>query len=652
MQNARLLTPEARAHFDALLPRVDEVLSKLTKRDRRIFRLRLARHFQNLFDGLGPLYGRRGDFKGFLERLVLRLAEFYRARPEELKELDLERDLTPDWFQREGMIGYVFYAERFAGTLAGVAEHLDYFEELGVTYLHLMSVLKTREGENDGGYAIADYLKVQPELGAIDDLEGLCATLRGRGISVCLDLVLNHCAKEHPWAEWARAGKERYRDYFYMFPNRTMPDEYEKTLPEIFPDFAPGNFSYYPEMDRWVWTTFHEYQWDLNWTNPEVFLEITGILLELANRGVEVFRLDAVAFMWKRLGTNCQNQPEVHNILQAMRASSRIAAPAVIHKAEAIVAPHDLIHYFGTGRHFGKVSNLAYHNTLMVQFWSSLASRDTRLMTHTLRAFPRTPATVAWATYIRGHDDVGWAVTDEDAAAVGLGGFAHRAFLSDYYSGGFPGSHARGEVFQFNPHTGDRRISGTFASLAGLELALETRDARLQELSVERILLGHALMLGWGGVPLLYMGDELGFLNDYAYARDPETARDNRWLHRPYMDWEKAARRAQAGTLEARLFEGVQKLIEARKRTPHLHAGYFADVLETGHPHLFAYVRAHPLGNFLGVYNFSEHPQRLSADLLKAYGLDAPFDQIGARLVDLSDGTLHLPPYARFWLVP
>ncbi len=648
MQNALHFTPDAKRHFDDLLPKLDGALQGLSERDQQIFKLRLERYFQNLFDGLEPLYARRGDFTEVVERLVLHLAKHYALRPEDLKVLDLERDLTPDWFQREGVVGYVFYVERFAGTLGGVGEHLDYLEDVGANYLHLMKVIKARSGENDGGYAVEDYRKVEPELGTVDDLENLCRTLRGRGMSVCLDLVLNHCAKEHEWAQRARAGEQKYRDYFYIYSDRTMPDEYEKTLPEVFPDFAPGNFSFYPKVG-WVWTTFNEYQWDLNWSNPDVFVEIVDILLFWANKGVEIFRLDAVAFMWKRLGTNAQNQSEVHDILQALRACSRIAAPAVAHKAEAIVSPDDLIHYFGTGKRYGKVSNIAYHNSLMVQFWSALASRDTRLMTHTLGRFPRPSARVAWGTYVRCHDDIGWAVTEEDAAAVGLDGALHRSFLSDYYAGHFGGSHARGEVFQFNPETNDRRISGTFASLAGLELALEQRDEHLIALSTERILLGHALIAGFGGIPLLYMGDELGLLNDYDYVREhPE---DNRWLHRPYMDWAQAARRHEPGSVEARIFSGTQKIIRTRKRSPHFHASYAADILDSGNPHLLTYSRSHPLGPLVAVYNFSEQRQHLPRGWLAERGLDGAFDLLEQAFVIFSGDVLDVAPYARLWLI-
>lgn len=646
-----MLSPEAKACLQRHLPALEDPLGTLASRDRQLFQLRLARGFQNLYDALEPLYGARDDFDAFMGRLLFSLAEHYRDRPEALKTLDLERELTPDWFQRETMIGYVAYAERFAGTLAGVAEHLDYLEELGVSYLHLMSVLKTREGENDGGYAVADYLEVEPALGSAHDLETLCTTLRGAGISLCLDLVLNHCADTHSWAAAAKAGDPYYRDFFYTYSDRVLPEQFERSLPEVFPDFAPGNFTFVPELGRWVWTTFNSYQWDLNYTNPEVFGEVVNILLTLANRGVEVFRLDAVAFMWKRLGTNSQNQPEVHMLLQALRACSRIVAPAVVHKAEAIVSPAELVHYFGTGRHFGKVSNLAYHNSLMVQFWAALASRNTRLLTHVLQGFPPTPPGTAWATYIRCHDDIGWAVTDEDAAAVGLDGAAHRSFLSDYYAGLFPGSHAVGEVFQYNPATNDRRISGTFASLAGLEQAAVQEDAYLTDLSVERILLGHALMLGFGGVPLLYMGDELGLLNDYSFGQHPDTKDDNRWLHRPYMDWRAAARRHEAGSPQARLFAGVRHLCEVRRRTPQLHAAYQTEVVSV-HPQLLAYVRPHPLGKLLALYNFSEQAQFLSTPALGVHAFATATDRLSGRRMSFRDGWLELPPYARLWLLP
>ena len=650
MANLSYMTPDVRALFGEASAAAREVLVSLPTRDRDLFLARLERWFQNLVDGLGPVYGTRHDYDAVITRLVRMLARQYLERPEPLKLLDLERDLSPDWFQRETMVGYVCYVERFAGTLQGVLERLDYLSELGVTYVHLMYVLRPREGENDGGYAIADYVDVDPRLGSIDDLDVVCAALRERGMSVCVDLVLNHCADTHAWARAAAAGDERYRDYFYTFETRDEPDAFERTLPEVFPDFAPGNFTWVASMRRWVWTTFNTYQWDLNWSNPAVFHEVVQIMGELANRGVEVMRMDAVAFMWKRLGTDCQNQPEVHDLLQALRACAKIATAAVAHKAEAIVSPSDLIHYFGTGRRFGKVANLAYHNSLMVQFWSSLASRDTRLMTHTLRAFPPTPPSIAWGCYIRSHDDIGWAVTDEDAAAVGLSGSGHRSFLSDFYSGQFPGSHARGAVFQYNPATGDRRISGSFASLAGLEAALEARDEALVQLAIERVLLGHALICGFGGVPLLYMGDEIGLRNDYGYLRDPDHATDNRWLHRPAMDWEAVARRRLVGSVEQRLFEGLRAILRARKRTPQLHATYPTEVLDV-HPHVFVTLRRHPLGPTLALYNLTESYQSVPTAVLYEHGLAQAFDQLDQRFVDTAAANIHLAPYQRLWLL-
>ncbi len=618
-------------------------------RDIELFLIRLARWWPDLETAWTNLYQTHSRGAAGLVRLVELLADRYRERPAALKSLDLERMVRPDWFQDPSIIGYVCYADRFGGTLAGVGEHLDYLAELDVRYLHLMPLLRSRPGETDGGYAVADYRAVEPALGTMDDLESLCDRLRARGMSLCVDLVLNHTAAEHPWAIAAAAGDPDAAAMYYIYPNRREPNRWERTLPEVFPDTAPGNFTRLPD-GRWVWTTFNAYQWDLNWSNPAVFLEMTDVLLSLAARGVEAFRLDAVAFMWKRMGTNCQNQPEVHDLLQALRACARITAPAVIFKAEAIVSPDDLVRYLGMGRHHGHVSDMAYHNSLMVQFWSALATRDTRLATQVLRALPRKPSTTAWATYIRCHDDIGWAVVDEAAAAVGWDGPSHRGFLSAYYAGRFPGSFSRGEVFQYVPSTGDSRISGTFASLAGLEAALEAKDPSLVTAAIERIRLGHALIMAWDGLPLLYMGDELGLLNDWSYRTQPDHAGDNRWLHRPEMDWVRAGRRRRRGSLEGRIYGDLRRLIAARRDTPQLHAAVPLEVVDAGDTALFAFRRDHPIGALVSVSNFADAVRTIPPDVL-------PGSPAG-RVLDILDGSriaagkpVEIPARGVRWLV-
>ncbi|MCZ7671409.1 MAG: alpha-amylase family glycosyl hydrolase [Chloroflexi bacterium] len=392
-----------------------------------------------------------------------------------------------------------------------------------------------------------DYRAVRHDLGTMDDLADLAAHLRAADMSLCIDLVCNHTAKEHAWAQQALAGDPDYQAYYHMFPDRTLPDQYEETVREIFPDFKSGNFTHYPAIDKWVWTTFNEFQWDLNYANPAVFGEMLDIMLYLANQGVEILRLDAVAFMWKRIGTDCENQPEAHAILQAFRALSRIAAPGLLLKAEAIVPPPQLVPYLGRGEAANKECEVAYHNVFMVMLWSSLAERKVALMTHALQQIPAIPSRTSWLTYVRCHDDIGWAVTEENAAAVGLNGYLHRTFLSDFYNGRFPNSFARGATFQFNPRTNDRRISGSCASLAGLEIALERGSAPEIDLALRRITLLHSMILAFGGIPLLYMGDEIGLLNDHSYLQEPNLAGDNRWLHRPRMDWKLAAERGAGG---------------------------------------------------------------------------------------------------------
>ncbi|MGL4321445.1 MAG: alpha-amylase family glycosyl hydrolase, partial [Paracoccaceae bacterium] len=469
-----------------------------------------------------------------------------------------------------------------------------------------------------------------------------------RGISVCIDLVLNHTAKEHAWAQKAAAGDATCQDYYLMFDSPDLPEQYERTLVEVFPDNAPGNFTHYPDFGKWVWTTFNEHQWDLNWANPQVFLEIVEIMLYLANRGVDVLRLDAVAFMWKRMGTRCQSEPEVHMLLQALRACSRIATPAVLHLEEAIVAPAEMLPYLGRGKHDGKEGNLAYHNSLMVQFWSSLATRDTGLMTHVMAThFPEVLTNATYATYLRCHDDIGWAITDEDARALNASGAGHRNFLSDFYEGSFPGTFARGALFQVNEETGDKRISGSLAALAGLEKAVSEGDRGAADLAVQRILMGHALIAAFGGIPLIYMGDEVALLNDYSYRDVPEHAHDSRWVHRPRMDW-AAPRTGDAPS--ARVYQGLRHILAQRRATGALHAGHATRIIRHGLGGLFAFARLAPTGAVVCLFNFTEGWLNVPEALVRGAGASRMWDALSGNPVELHAGAVVLPPYGRVWL--
>src|SRR3954454_47303 len=534
----------------------------------------LARVEVALEDVHGPLallYGNGDDASvaDLLDRALRIVLAAAAARPEELRRLDRRREIDPGWFQSPRMQGYVCYVDRFCGTLADLPGRLDYLGELGITYLHLMPLLQPRPGENDGGYAVMDYRAVAPRLGTMDDLEDVARALHDRGMSLCIDLVLNHTAREHRWAQGWLAGDPEYAGFYTAFPDRTMPDAYDATIPEVFPDRAPGSFTWVPEAcggdGGWVWTTFWPYQWDLDYTNPAVPLAMLGEITWLANRGVDVFRMDAVPFMWKRLGTTCQNQPEGHLVLQLLHALTRIAAPGVVFKAEAIVSPEDLVPYLGGHDRYRPECELAYHNQLMVMLWSSLATGDATLAAHALGRMPQIPAPTSWVTYVRGHDDIGWAVSDTDAGAAGVSGFGHRRFLNDFFSGRFPGSFARGALFQENEATGDARISGSAASLCGIEDALESGDGAALERGIRRLVLLYSVIYSFGGIPLLYMGDELALRNDSGYLDDPERAPDNRWMHRPPMDWAAAARRNDPAMLEGRVFGRLQRLAQVRR---------------------------------------------------------------------------------------
>jgi amylosucrase len=304
-----------------------EARSRLGATEADAFLTRLEQLSFDILEPLSQVYGGVTDAGAFATGLVLDALTAAAARPAVLQRLDRRREIDPAWFQRSRMIGYVCYADRFAGSLPGVRQHLDYLAELGVTYLHLMPLLRPREGENDGGYAVVDYDSVDPRIGTMAELQTLAADLHERGMVLCIDLVLNHTAREHEWARKAAAGEPAYRDMYLVYPDRAEPGAYERTLPEVFPDSAPGSFTEVPELG-WVWTSFHDYQWDLNYANPAVFRAMLGTMLALANRGIDVLRLDAAPFLWKRKGTDCQNQPEAHLLVQAFRALTGSPRPA------------------------------------------------------------------------------------------------------------------------------------------------------------------------------------------------------------------------------------------------------------------------------------------------------------------------------------
>ncbi len=641
------LSREAKRTLDRLQPRLktrfaDFIINQ--PQEWQIFEERLNRHFEDLFRILYHLYGKHYDFFFHIEELLNVLATYWIERSPELKKLDAERENRPEWFQSNQMLGGVCYVDLFAGTLKGIQEKVPYFKELGLTYLHLMPLFRCPEGENDGGYAISSYREVNPALGTMQELSNLAQLLRKEGISLVLDFVFNHTSNEHEWALKARAGDPEYQAYYYMFDDRTMPDAYERTLREIFPEEHPGAFTYFSDVGKWVWTTFHSNQWDLNYSNPVVFNRMAEEMLFLANAGVEVLRLDAVAFLWKQMGTNCENLPEAHMLIQAFNAIARISAPALIFKSEAIVHPDEVVRYIHP-----KECQISYNPLLMALLWNTLATRQTDLLTFSMQERFRIHPQCAWVNYVRCHDDIGWTFSDEDAAQLGINGFDHRRFLNDFYTGKFPGSFARGLPFQENPRTGDARISGTCASLAGLEKAIYEETEQEVELALRRILLIHSVIISIGGIPLIYLGDEIGTLNDYRYREDPAKVRDSRWVHRPYADWEKYKRRFDETTLEGRLYSRLRKLIEQRK-TIAAFGGAETEILSLRSKHLFAYVRQMLNERVLVICNFSEQPQIIDGNEVRLHGL-------GYHFVDLVSGqpystinALMLEPYQFVWL--
>ncbi|WAB80883.1 alpha-amylase family protein [Microcella daejeonensis] len=623
---AARLPQTAEDDWRQLLGRVDRELPRLESLFRRV-------------------YGDTEATEAQLALLLGELAASWQARPADLKAVDAAREADPHWFLSNRMLGGVLYVDRYARDLDGVRARIPYFRELGLTYLHLMPLFLAPEENSDGGYAVSSYREVSPALGDMEQLTALAAELRENGIALVVDFIFNHTSDEHEWARRARAGEQEYADYYWIFDGREMPDAYEATVREIFPDDHPGSFVPMPlpdgtvpsreEAERWVWATFHSFQWDLNYGNPAVFRAMAGEMLFLANRGVDILRMDAVAFIWKQLGTTCESLPEAHLLIQAFNAALRIAAPAVLFKSEAIVHPDEVIQYISP-----EECQLSYNPLQMALIWNSLATRDARLLQQALDRRHALPAGTAWVNYVRSHDDIGWTFADEDAAELGIDGFEHRRFLNSFFVNRFPGSFARGVPFQDNPKTGDCRISGTTASLAGLEAG--------DDGAIDRIVLAHSITLSTGGVPLLYLGDEVGQLNDYSYVDEPGHAEDSRWVNRPPYPEERYAERIDPTTSAGMLYARLQQLLAVRRRTPEFAGGALIG-FDARSPHVVGYQRPGDGGGLvLCLANVADAPETVLASTLQGMPATGE-DLIAGGVVDLRRD-LVLPAHGIAWI--
>ncbi len=524
------------------------------------FSTRLDIFFEDLFEYLNILYGDADDFLYFLEDVIGDMWDAYLERSEPLVKRDLEHSSETHWFMSNQMVGGVCYVDLFAGDLRQLMRRLDYIEELGINYLHLMPMFRVPEDENDGGYAVSSYRDLECSIGTMDDLRLLAEELHARGIVLVADFILNHTSDQHIWARKAAEGDPHYRDFYFIFPDRSEPDQYQRYLRDVFPEVRTGSFTYHSEMDSWIWTTFNSYQWDLNYHNHEVFRAMAREMMFLANTGIDVFRFDAIAFTWKEKGTRCESLPGAHTLVRAFRAVARIVAPSVVFMSEAILHPSEVVSYVDPDE-----CELSYNPLLMAVSWEALATRDPRLLSESVSARYRLHSGCSWVNYVRCHDDIGWTFDDEDARSLGIDPHGHRAFLNSFYTGRFPGSFARGLPFQENSETGDCRVSGTCASLAGLEKGVESQDETEIRFAIYKIQLLYGLAFFLGGIPLIYLGDELGFCNDYDFAHDPKKAKDSRWVHRILFDWSAAGKRLVPGTIEYQIFSMIRNLVQIRK---------------------------------------------------------------------------------------
>jgi amylosucrase len=597
--------PRVRA---TLLPRIGPRFVK--KRRRESFVAALDPVLEDLFRQFHSLYGWRWDFSIRFVELVEVMAHAFAARP---KRLLSRRDRGFDWMHDPATTWAMGYVDRLAGDLDGVTRLIPHLERLGITHLHLMPPWRTPDGPDDGGYAVADYRSVRPDLGTIDDLRALISVLGEHGIEVVLDFVANHTADTHPWAEAAKRGKTPERDYYFFFPDRAEPDRFLPHLREIFPDRGGDAFSWRsdvagPNGGAWVWTTFYPFQWDLNYRNPAVLVAMAGELAHIANLGPGVIRLDATPFLWKEEGTSCENLDQAHRVVSLFSTVMGVIAPEVALLSEAIVHPDDVARFVRP-----EECELGYNPIVMSTTWEAVATRDIRLLSDALARRSQLPRGCQWIAYLRCHDDIGWGFADEDAARLGIDPAGHRRFLNDFYAGDFDGSFARGAKFQVNPRTGDARISGTLASLAGLESALESADPDEIDLALRRIIAMHVVMITAVGIPLFYLGDELAQFNDYGYRNRTETGADNRWMHRPRFPRHLLGN-GELDTASGRLLAAIERLLSLRRR----HRAFQSivpSVVDSGAAEILAYLRTAGGEQVAVLVNLTDHPATATVDL-------------------------------------
>ncbi len=602
------------------------------------FERRLAACYDELKWLYTELYGDTPCFQALLDSM----RSFAEARRPALQALDLEREADPGWYRRSDMLGMMLYTEQFAGRLSGIEERIPYLKELRVRYLHLMPLLKMPEEENDGGYAVSDFRQVDGRIGTMEELSRLADVCRAEGMSICLDFIVNHTSDEHEWAVRAKKGEPAYQARYLCFDTYDIPAEYEKTVPQVFPNTAPGNFIFCKEMGKYVLSSFNPYQWDINYKNPAVFHEMAENLLYLANVGIEIFRIDAVPYLWKELGTSCRNLPQVHTVMRMLRMIAKAVCPAVVFKGEVVMAPREVAPYFGPVDK--PECDILYNVTTMVCIWNSLATRDVTLLKWQMETMDALPPEFTFVNYVRCHDDIGWGLEERSVEYLGADPLEHKKFLYHFYTGEYPGSFARGELYNYDPVTQDARSCGTCASLCGVEAALEAGDEGLLETAIRRHLMIHAYIASLSGIPVIYSGDEIAQLNDWQYREDPVKALDSRFIHRGKLDWARAAGRHDRSSVQGRVFTGLQEIIRLRAENPVFSAGAREHMLETGDRAVLAFQREGGGQVLAAAYNFCEQPRRISLALEGDYR-----DLFTGQAY--CGGALELAPYQALWLL-
>ena len=461
--------------------------------------------FSMYYDELKWLYIELYNNEFTFSRLCDNMEKAYSKRSADLKKLDKVREEDKQWYKSPDMVGTMIYADDFADTLSGVQKKLGFVQKLNINMLHLMPFLDSPKAASDNGKAVSNYKKIRSDLGKMEDLKSLAQACHRKNICICSDFIMNHTSSSHIWAKKAQNGEGEYMSRYFFYDNPDIPNSYDLTVPQVYPATAPGNFTYIPEIDHFVMTTFYPYEWDLNYSNPKVFNEMVNNLLFLANQGIDMFKLKDISYIWKEIGTNCRNLKQVHTIIRMLRIITEVVCPGVLLMGDAEGSLEDIVSYFGTEDK--PECHLVIDKDASDTIWHTMATGNCKLIKRRLDKVNTVSKDNIFVNYLRSFDPIDWRLDYDILKEDEIDPAAHRKYLNDFFTGKITEGIAYGEIVNDDPIVMEDKLEGSVMALCGLKTVSASLDDSSIETAIRKIILLYAYLMMEAGIPWVHCAD-------------------------------------------------------------------------------------------------------------------------------------------------